>query len=375
MAGQIINRGERKWLVRVYLGRDGNGKRAYQNRTIHGTKRDAEKVLADLLQKRSLGPQLIDVDRVLVGELLDDLERDYRLNRKTIPFCEGNVRLHLRPYFGAMRAARVTSDTIRQYCDARLEAGAAMAKVNRELSLLKRAFNIAARATPAKVIRVPYIRMFREDNARRGFFEHSEYLAMRAALPDFLRPVLVFAYYTGCRRGEILALRWNQVDLLAGIVRLEVGETKNRQGRVIPLAGELLELLKLHRQDSSTRYPACPFVFHREGSPIRQFNKEWNAAAKLAGFVDAEGKPTKLFHDTRRSAVRNLVRAGTSEDVCMKISGHKTRSIFSRYNVTTEADIRQGAARLAEYLQNVERHTAEQERHTIGTQTQSVAVM
>ncbi|MBM3762432.1 MAG: site-specific integrase [Acidobacteria bacterium] len=375
MAGQIVNRGERRWLVRVFLGRDGNGKRAYQNRTVHGTKRDAEKALADMLTKRSLGPQLIDVDRVLVAELLDDLERDYRLNDKGVKWCNEKCRLHLRPYFGAMRAARVTSATIQGYCDARLEAGAAAATVNRELSLLKRSFNLAVRATPAKVHAVPHITLFRESNIRVGFFEHVEFNAMRAALPDFLRPVLVFAYYTGCRRGEILALRWSQVDLLAGIVRLEVGETKSRQGRVIPLAGELLELLKVHRQDSSTHHPACSFVFHREGEPIRQFNKEWNAAAKLAGFVDADGKPTKLFHDTRRSAVRNLVRAGTPEDVCMKISGHKTRSIFSRYNVTTEADIRQGAARLAEYLQGVEQHAAEQDRHTIGTQTQSASVM
>jgi len=114
-------------------------------------------------------------------------------------------------------------------------------------------------------------------------------------------------------------------------------------------------------------FEGCPFVFHRNGERIQQFNKEWNQAAKLAGLVDADGKPSKLFHDTRRSAVRNLVRVGVSEDVAMKISGHKTRSVFSRYNVTTETDIRQGAARLAEYLKGVDSRMAEHERHTIGT--------
>jgi integrase len=375
MAGQIVNRGERKWLVRVYLGRDGDGKRTYQNATIHGTKRDAEKKLADLLTRRSLGPGLIDVERVTVGELLDDLERDYRVNGKDIAFCEGNVRLHLRPHFGALRAGKITSAMVQQYADERLADGAAVGKVNREVALLKRAFNIAARATPARVLRVPYIRLFREDNARRGFFEHGEYLAMRAALPDFLKPVIAFAYYTGCRRGEILSLRWNQVDLLSGVVRLEVGTTKSGEGRLIPLAGELLELLKIHREDSAARYPACTFVFHVNGAPLRQFNKEWNAAARLAGLASEDGKPTKLFHDLRRSAVRNLVRAGTPEDVAMKISGHKTRSIFSRYNVTSENDIRQGAVRLAEYLQRIERHTLEQERHTIGTLAPAHPVM
>lgn len=87
-----------------------------------------------------------------------------------------------------------------------------------------------------------------------------------------------------------------------------------------------------------------------------------------SGLVDQDGKPSKLFHDLRRSAVRNLVRSGTSEDVAMKISGHKTRSIFSRYNVSTETDIRQDAQRLGEYLKRVEGQTGQQDQHTIGTQ-------
>ncbi|MBM3760935.1 MAG: site-specific integrase [Acidobacteria bacterium] len=370
MAGQIVNRGERTWLVRVFVGRDGNGKRCYQNRTIHGARRDAEKALADMLTKRSLGPQLIDIDRVLVSELLDDLERDYRLNGKDAKWCNEKCRLHLRPFFGAMRAARVTSATIANYCDTRLEAGAALATINRELSLLKRSFNLAARATPAKVHAVPHIKLFRESNIRVGFFEHGEYLAMRAALPDHLKPVLVVGYYTGCRRGEILSMRWEQVDLMAGCIRLEVNTTKNGEARVIHLAPEALEVLKLQRERTLQAHPGCPWVFHYNGDKLDWFYKSWNEACKRAGLVDEGGKPTKLFHDLRRSAVRNLVRAGTPESVAMRISGHKSRSVFERYNVVSEADIRQGAARLAEYLQGVERHTAEQERHTIGTQGQ-----
>jgi len=368
MAGQIVNRGERTWLVRVFVGRDGNGKRCYQNRTIHGTKRDAEKVLGDLLQKRSLGPQLIDIDRVLVSELLDDLERDYRLNGKDAKWCNEKCRLHLRPFFGAMRAARVTSATIAKYCDTRLEAGAALATINRELSLLKRSFNLAARATPAKVHAVPHIRLFREDNARRGFFEHSEYLAMLAALPDYLKGVLMFGYLTGCRKGEILTLRWDQVDLASGVVRLEVGETKNGEGRIIPLGRDLVEMLKLQRTASRAAHPDCPWVFHLNGERLQTFNKAWRTASRAAGLVDANGEPTRIFHDLRRSAVRNLVRAGTSELVAMRISGHKSRTVFERYNVTSEADIRQGAAKLSSYMAALEEQAIAEERHTIGTQ-------
>jgi integrase len=367
MAGQLINRGERKWCVRVFLGRDGDGKRTFQNRTVHGTKRDAEKVLADLLKKRSLGPQLIDIDRLLIGELLDDLERDYRLNGKDAKWCNEKCRLHLRPFFGAMRAARVTSATVAEYCDERLEAGAAVATVNRELSLLKRAFNLAARATPAKVHAVPHIKLFREDNARRGFFEHSEYLSMRAALPDYLKGVLMFGYQTGCRKGEILTLRWDQVDLSSGVVRLEVGETKNGEGRIIPLGPDLVEMLKLQRTASRAAHPDCPWVFHLNGERLQTFNKAWRTASKAAGLVNELGEPTRIFHDLRRSAVRNLVRAGTSELVAMRISGHKSRTVFERYNVTSETDIRQGAAKLSSYMAALEEKAVAAERHTIGT--------
>ena len=222
---------------------------------------------------------------------------------------------------------------------------------------------------------MPYIKLFREDNARKEFFEHSEYLAMREALPAFLKPVLAFAYFTGSRRGEILSLKWEQVDLLSAVVRLEVGTTKNKQGRIIPLAPALLEILKMHRQKTLQEFPLCAVVFHRDGETIERFNKEWNAAAKAAGFVDGKGKPTKLFHDNRRSAIRNLVRAGIPEDVSMKISGHRTRSIFSRYNVSTESDIRQGAARLGEYLKAMEEQAAKQDPHTIGTLAASSPIM
>lgn len=368
MAGQLIRRGDRKWCVRVFLGCDGNGKRAYQNRTVQGSKKDAEKVLADLLTKRSMGPNLIDLDRVLMGELFDDLERDYRLNGKDAKWCNEVVRLHLRPFFGATKAARVTSATVAQFADAQLEKKAAVATINRQLSLLKRSFNLARQCTPPKVHEVPHIRMFREDNARKGFFEHEEFVAMRAALPDYIKPAFVFAYYTGCRKGEVLGLQWPQVDLLRGVVRLEVGETKNGEGRIIPLATEVVEVLKLQKQRTEAEYPGLPWVFHYNGERLQSFNKAWRTASKAAGLVDAADKPTRLFHDLRRTAVRNLVRAGTSESVSMKVSGHKSRTVFMRYNVTTEADLQEAVANLGSYVDGLAKKAAAKNPHTIGTQ-------
>lgn len=381
MAGQIINRGERKWTVRVFLGRDGDGKRTYQNRSIHGNKRDAEKALAEMLKTRSLGPSIIDIDRVLVSELLDDLERDYKLNGKDVKWCGEKVRLHLKPFFGSMRAARVTSATIAEFCAMRLENEAAVATVNRELSLLKRAYNLGLQCSPPKVHQAPRIKLFREDNARKGFFEHPEFLAMREALPDYLKGVVTFGYLTGCRKGEILTMEWSQIDFTAGVARMEVGETKNKEAREVPLFGELPAILKMQKEATEAKFPRCPWVFHLEGERLQSFWKAWRTASKAAGLIDREGEPTRIFHDFRRTAVRNMVRAGIPEQVAMRISGHKSRTVFERYNVTNAADIRLAAARLSDYMGMLQTKADEaaaeavaENRHTIGTQEASALV-
>src|SRR6185312_2356136 len=114
------------------------------------------------------------------------------------------------------------------------------ATINRELAALKRMFTLAIRS--AKLMHRPHIPMLREDNTRRGFFERAQFEAVRAHLPLPLQAVATFAYYTGWRtKSEILPLKWSQVDRVAGIVRLEPGTTKNREGRTFKYS-EIAEL-------------------------------------------------------------------------------------------------------------------------------------
>ena len=128
-------------------------------------------------------------------------------------------------------------------CDSEdLKSGAANATINRELSALKRMFNIRRQQTPPKVDRVPYIPMLEENNIRKGFFEHGDFLALRTALPSHLKGFITFGYKVGWRVSEIAGLTWKQVDLNQGIVRLEVGETKNDEARTVYLDDELKEI-------------------------------------------------------------------------------------------------------------------------------------
>ncbi len=373
MAGQIIGRGKSIWLVRVYLGTDGTGKRRYENKTIHGNKKEAEAYLAEALHHRDLGGTETTAQRTLVSELLDDLLTDYRINGKDYAWAERKVRLHVRPTFGAIRARKLTTTAVQEYIAQRQKDGAANATVNRELALLKRALNLGRKHTPPKVSRVPHIPMLEENNVRKGFFEHDEYLRLKEALPEEIKPLLVFAYYTGCRKGEILSLRWDQVDFSEGLVRLHPGTTKNDEPRVIPLAGDLYDALRAQKRERDAKCPACSSVFFRNGVPIRNFRKAWDTACLQAKLVDNAGDALKMFHDLRRTGVRNLIRAGVPEKTAMAISGHKTRSVFDRYNIVSESDLKDAAERVASYLaaksKAARKPPKRESSHTIRTQT------
>jgi integrase len=365
-------RGDIVWLVRVYIGKDANGKAIIKNETVHSPNRkDAEAAVRRILAERDKG-QLI-VNRETVNSLLDDLLRDYRINGKDLEWATRVCRKHLRPYFGAMRIDKVSTADIQKFIAKRQAEGAASGTINTSLALLRRAFNLGHQCTPAKCGKVPYFPMLKLDNVRKGFFEDEEYRRLFEALPEDLRPILAFGYYTGCRKGEILSLRWSQVDLEQGMVRLEPGTTKNKQGRNIPLVPELLELLRIRRVIRDEHWPDCDHVFFRFGKPILQFKDAWAAACRKAGLWDeTTRRPTRLFHDLRRSGVRNLIRSGVPEVVAMQISGHRTRSIFDRYNIVDERDLKDAAWKLSEFLG---RKQKEQARAITPTNTPTKATM
>ena len=216
-------------------------------------------------------------------------------------------------------------------------------EINRELTLLKRAFNLAIQA--GKLISKPYIPLLKERNVRTGFFERHQFDSIGRHLSEVLRRMLTVAYITGWRiPSEIQTLEWRQVDFAAGELRLDPGTTKNDDGRVFPLTAELRAVLEQQWQVTQALAQAngriYPWVFHSDGEPVRSFIKTWRTATRKAGC------PGRIPHDFRRTAVRNLVRAGVPERVAMQLTGHKTRSVFERYNIVSPGDLRDAAKRL-----------------------------
>jgi integrase len=174
---------------------------------------------------------------------------------------------------------------------------------------------------------------------------------VRRHLPQDLQVVTAIAYTFGWRsRSEVLPLQKRHLDLKAGTLRLDPGTTKNGEGRVVYLTPELRSLLaqQLERVDRLGREMGqiIPWLFPHlsgahKGKRQSYFRKTWQAACKKAGV------PGRIPHDFRRTAVRNMERAGVPRSVAMKLTGHKTESIYRRYAIVSDADLQEASLKLA----------------------------
>jgi integrase len=274
------------------------------------------------------------------------------------------IEKHLRPFFRGRRMAGVAKSDIDKYIKHRRDEGivnrkgervsdVSNAQINRELQLLKRIFNLAIEDGRLPV-RAKFIKLLPESAPRSGFFEREQLDAVLKHLPTEIQHVVQFAYVTGWRiASEVLPLEWRQVDMQAGEVRLDAGTTKNGDGRVFPMTADLRRVLELRQAERDRVKKAghiTPLVFFREVAEGRggekkpqqivTFAKAWKLACRQAGC------PGRIPHDLRRTAVRNLVRAGVPERVAMKLTGHKTPSVFARYDIISGSDLTDAAARL-----------------------------
>jgi integrase len=313
-----------------------NGK-DFRESTHTDNKRKAEKMLKHRLAELETGtfPGL-HLERVRVAELAEDFLRDYRINhRRSLDDVQARWSLHLRPFFAEMRTVDVSSGVIAHYVDVRQQEKAANATINRELAALKRMFRLAQQGTPPKVLRVPVFPRLKEDNTRTGFLNDAQRdsLASQCAKVGlWLRAMYEVGCTYGWRVSEVKNLRVRHVDIGACTIRLDPGTTKNGQGRVVTFEREstLYELLSACVHDKS----AEDFTFTRDdGKPVRVFRTTWKNVCARAGV------PGLLFHDLRRTAARNLRRAGVAENVIMQIGGWRTRNVFDRYAIITENDI------------------------------------
>lgn len=335
----VFLRGSTWWIRYTFQGE--------QVRESSGSKIKEDAV--NLLKEREgdiVAGRFRGLSRVTMGELLDDVEMDYRLNGfASLPQLLSRLK-RLKPAFGRIRAAEFGSQHIERYRLRRIKDKTEPASINREIQVLSRAWSLALEHE--KVARLLHFPMLSENNIRTGFLSVDQYQALLGKLPWYLKPLLIVAYHVPCRFGELTNLFLTQLDFEHSEIVLNPGETKNKEGRHMPMIGPMRETLLMQKAIRDEKFPDCPYVFFGEaGGRIVDIRKAWKTACKAAGV----GEKT-LFHDLRRSAARNMRRAGIPEHTIMKIAGWKTHSMFERYDIQDSLDLKRAAETMNEWLES-----------------------
>lgn len=273
-----------------------------------------------------------DLERML----LDDWEAK---GRRGVDQAVCRLR-HLRRAFSGWSATAITTDRVTTYALRRREEGAAPATVNLEIALLHRSFVLARRA--GRVREVPIMDRLRGVKHRTGVVERGDFEAICSFLPARYVPVVRFLYLTGWREREALTLTWQHVDLAAGEVKLAAENSKTGEPRTFPFAAspDLTELLKAQHEG---RRSLSPYVFPgRAGHALDRtgLQKRWREACIKAGC------PAALIHDLRRTAARDLRRAGVAPYVAMAQLGHRDTRTHQAYSVVLRQDATDAITRL-----------------------------
>ena len=352
-------------LGRVFLRSDiwwvghspGGGRKEIRESSGSKQKSVAMKLLKQRLAAMAKGEvsaavTLAKQEKFTVIEMLDLLLLDHQVAGRS-DAVQWPVK-HLKRYFGFDRAVSITDERILLYVQSRRKEQAADGSIKLELAALSKAFNVAISAKKLSVHARPAFPKILLNNARQGFVSHPEFLALQGKLPAHLTDPVGFLYYSGWRVSEMRKIEWKHLDPSGKSLRLPPELSKNKKGRLLPLTGELAAIIK---RAKARRRLDCLCIFHQNRKPIGNFGKAWKTACVAVGlgrFIkDEKGKKKYegvIVHDLRRSCVRHLIQSGVGEKLAMQLTGHKTRAVFDRYNIVSDADLQEASERQQAYL-------------------------
>ena len=317
--------------------------------------RDAVDLLTQRLQEIKDGTYVVD-RKLTVSDLLVDVTTHYTNNGfRSLPSLAGYVAALTddKTGIGATPAAQLTTRRIQRLVDDWKAEGVKPASINRRLAALRRAYQLAKDADPPRVQRVPRMPMQDESgNVRSGFFDRATFLRVLDAIPaDGLADFVEWAFWTGMRRGEMAKLTWSDFDRETWWLILPGRITKNGEPKGIPVCTDEMRAIIGRRLAAHEKYPACDRIFFRVDADaavsVGTFDKAWKTACRKAG---CEGR---LFHDLRRTGVRNLIRAGVPRAIAMQVSGHKTESVFERYNIVAPNELEEALHKLSRHVRTL----------------------
>ena len=322
------------------------------------SRRDAEKLLHLRLGEIAAGNYIEPSNRkVTIDQLYEALVNNYRINKRaSLPSTEARWQRQpkegepmpeagrLKKKFSGMKAIALTTAKVEAYIAWCQGQGLENGTINRDIAALRRAFQLAVKGEVIQ--KAPHFPMLPEAPPRQGFLEDTDYLKLRQHARElWLRTIVVIAFTFGVRRGELVGdeqqgyrdgLKVRHADLLSRTIRLT--ETKNGDDRIIPMTPEVYALVTAL---CAGKNPNDWLFTRSDGRQVKDFRGRWARLKREAG-VDSD----LLLHDNRRSAVRNMERAGVPRSIAMKISGHKTESIYRRYAIVNEEDLKRAARQI-----------------------------
>ncbi len=344
------------WFNFVFRGRHVQKSSKVENRRVAA---DIERAYRTNLARGEVNiADRPKADRKTIGQLLDVLVNDYRARKKD-NVKNLNLISTVRSELGDKYADALTTASVTEYVGGLRKPQKSRQKGRRSKSLadstikhrlqvlacayeLENAAREEARLDPLIVPRFPKLK---EGDARSGFLGRAQFDVLRNHLPHDLQDFALFGYLVGWRKSAIAELEWS--DVRDGNVYLRGVNSKNGKPYYVPIIGELTQLIERRKEARSVKTDSgvilSSLVFHRDGEATAEFRKSWATACKLAGCGG------RLFHDLRRSAARNLIRSGVTKDVAKQVGGWKTDSMFTRYNVTAEEDLRDAMQKVTQY--------------------------
>ncbi len=360
--GSVYRHTDGRWMFAIMH----QGKRLIKSLGTHDEEeamRNLAKVRNNFMGRIDRGElQTSDQATAKLHELIDDYIKHVKQNsHKSASIIEGVLKKAMKaPEFENRKVAALETADFKAYRNRLTKAGATHSTVNNHFAYIRAALNLETKQTPSRVAKVPHIPIVRVSNTRQGFLEYDDHETLLAHLRRSLKALFVIAFHSGCRLGELLKMRWTDVDWKNRIIRLP--DSKNGKARNLPFWGSIEDHLKEQRAYRNEHHPECGWLFFwmdddvqlshgglrgEPGARIGEFRASWRNAVKAAHKKNANVPAKLLFHDIRRSGVRVMVQdAGIPEAQAMLISGHETRSMLERYNIVSLKNIQDAGAKL-----------------------------
>ena len=345
MAGQLVSRGKRTWLVRVFLGRDSEGKRRYHNKTIHGTKKEAQRYLNVVLRDVDAGV-FMEPSRETLDSYLDrwlETAVKPRVRERTHDDYAKALKLYIRPKLGTRPLAKLSALDIQTVYNQMLDRGLSPATIRYTQAVLRNALKQAVMwqlipRNPSDLVVLP--RQERKEMQHLGPDEAKRFL--EAAEDDSFYPLFLLALTTGMRPGEYEALQWKDVDFQSRTVTVqrslnnkrEIQETKTAKSRrniqMIPALSRVLAEHKRrqaeYRLASTEEYEDKDLVFATSrGEPLHHRNL---VRRHFKGILERAGLPNNLrLYDLRHSCATLLLANGVNPKIVQEILGHSSPTL------------------------------------------------